>query len=301
MSQAVTGSTMLRRQLGRKLEALRKAAGLTMEKAAEDLDRARATLYRIESGAENVRFRATDVKEMLKLYGASAEDSELVLAMAAATRENKNWWHDYIGSGLPRWFQLYVGLEDAASNIRQYQAELVPGLFQTRAYTEQLLKLPNGAIDAGNDDEQQRAIQLRVERQALLTRFSAPQLSVIINEAVLRRPVGSATIMAEQLHQILKATELPNVTVRVLAFSAGLHAGMTAGAFSILEFPSDSKGREVEPPVAYLEAATGAIYLDKHHETAVYDAIWADITVRALNESRSKSLIQQVAEEYSRA
>lgn len=301
MSQAVTGSTMLRRQLGRKLEALRKAAGLTMEKAAEELDRARATLYRIESGAENVRFRAADVKEMLKLYGASDEDTELVLAMAAATRENKNWWHDYIGSGLPRWFQLYIGLEAAAASIRQYQAELIPGLLQTRAYAEQLFLMPSGAFDAQDRDGQERAIQLRVERQALLTRFSAPQLSVIINEAVLRRPVGNATIMAEQLQQILKAAELPNVTVQVLTFSAGLHAGAMSGAFSILEFPRDSNGREVEPPVAYLEAATGAIYLDKPHETAAYNTIWADMTGRALNPSRSKSLIQQVAEEYSRA
>ncbi|MEU9508457.1 helix-turn-helix transcriptional regulator [Micromonospora sp. NPDC048170] len=292
---------MLRRQLGRKLEALRKASGLTMEQAAEQLDRARATLYRIENGAENVRFRAADVREMLSLYGASDEDSELVLAMAAATRENKNWWHDYVGSGLPRWFQLYIGLEAAASSIRQYQAELVPGLLQTRAYTERLFEMPSGAIDAADTEERQRAIQLRVERQALLTRFAAPQLSVIINEAVLRRPVGTAKIMAEQLHQILKAAELPNVTVQVLTFSAGLHAGAMAGAFSILEFPRDSNGKEVEPPVTYLEAATGAIYLDKPHETATYNAIWADMTSRALNESRSKSFIQQVAEEYSRA
>ncbi|MET8260635.1 helix-turn-helix transcriptional regulator [Micromonospora sp. NPDC005205] len=292
---------MLRRQLGRKLEALRKAAGLTMEKAAEELDRARATLYRIESGAENVRFRAADVKEMLKLYGASDDDIELVLAMAAATRENKNWWHDYIGSGLPRWFQLYIGLEAAASTIRQYQAELVPGLLQTRAYAEQLFRMPGGAIEAEDHDGQQRAIQLRVERQALLTRFSAPELRVIINEAVLRRPVGSATIMAEQLHQILKAAELPNVTVQVLNFSAGLHAGAMTGPFSILGFPRDSSGKEAEPPVTYLEAATGAIYLDKPHETEAYNMIWADMTSRALNESQSKDLIQQVAEEYSRA
>ncbi|MFD6607311.1 helix-turn-helix domain-containing protein [Micromonospora chalcea] len=292
---------MLRRQLGRKLESLRKAAGLTMEKAAEELDRARATLYRIESGAENVRFRAADVKEMLKLYGASEDDTELVLAMASATRENKNWWHDYIGSGLPRWFQLYIGLEAAASDIRKYQPELVPGLFQTRAYAEQVFKMPGGSIDASDSDERQRAVQLRIERQGLLTRFSAPQLSVIMNEAVLRRPVGSATIMAEQLSQILKAAELPNVTVQVLTFSSGLHAGAMAGAFSIMNFPRDRSGKEIEPPVAYLEAATGAMYLDKPHEVAAYDAIWTDMASRALNESRSKSLIQQVAEEYSRA
>lgn len=299
MSHAVTGSTMLRRQLGRKLEALRKAAGLTMEQAAEELDRARATLYRIESGAENVRFRASDVKEMLRLYSASEEDTGLVLAMAAATRENKNWWHDYIGSGLPRWFQLYIGLEAAATKIRKYQPELIPGLLQTRDYAEQVFQMPGGSIDAADNNERERAIQLRIERQALLTRFAAPQLSVILNEAVLRRPVGSASIMIDQLHQILKATELPNVTIQVLGFSAGLHAGAMSGAFSIMEFPEDSTGREVEPPVAYLEAATGAIYLDKPHETGAYNSIWADMANRALNESRSVRLIQQVAEEYS--
>lgn len=299
MSHAVTGSTMLRRQLGRKLEALRKAAGLTMEQAAEELDRARATLYRIESGAENVRFRASDVKEMLRLYSASEEDTGLVLAMAAATRENKNWWHDYIGSGLPRWFQLYIGLEAAATKIRKYQPELIPSLLQTRDYAEQVFQMPGGSIDAADNNERERAIQLRIERQALLTRFAAPQLSVILNEAVLRRPVGSASIMIEQLHQILKATELPNVTIRVLDFSAGLHAGAMSGAFSIMEFPEDSNGREVEPPVAYLEAATGAIYLDKPHETGAYNSIWADMANRALNEFRSINLIQQVAEEYS--
>ncbi|MFG2064693.1 helix-turn-helix domain-containing protein [Micromonospora sp. NPDC048871] len=291
---------MLRRQIGRKFESLRKAAGLTMEQAAERLDRARATLHRIENGAEHVRFRQADVQQMLDLYGASDGDRELLLALTAATRENKNWWHDYIGAGLPRWFQLYVGLEAAASSIRQYEAELVPGLLQTRAYAEQVFKMPGGAIDAADQQEQQRAIQLRAERQTLLTRFSPPQLSVIINEAVLRRPVGNAAIMADQLHQIAKAAELPNVTVQVLAFSAGLHAGAMTGAFSLLEFPRDNHGREVEPPVAYLDAATGAIYLDKPHETAAYNTIWADMASRTLNESRSLSLIQQVAKEYSR-
>ncbi|WP_406075484.1 helix-turn-helix domain-containing protein [Micromonospora sp. NBC_01638] len=292
---------MLRRQIGRKFESLRKAAGLTMEQAAERLDRARATLHRIESGAEHVRYRQADVQQMLDLYGASTDDRELLLALTATTRENKNWWHDYIGSGLPRWFQLYVGLEAASTRIRQYEAELVPGLLQTRAYAEQVFNMPGGSINADDSTEQQRAIQLRVERQALLTRFSAPQLSVIINEAVLRRPVGNATIMSAQLQQILKAAELPNVTVQVLNFSAGLHAGAMAGAFSILEFPQDSNGREVEPPVTYLEAATGSMYLDKPHETATYNTIWADMSARALNESRSKSLIHELAEEYTRA
>jgi DNA-binding XRE family transcriptional regulator len=292
---------MLRRQIGRKLESLRKAAGITMEQAAERLDRARATLHRIENGAETVRFRQADVEQMLKLYEVSAEDRELVLAMTAATRENKNWWHDYIGSGLPRWFHLYIGLEAAAARIRQYEAELVPGLLQTKEYAEHVFRMPGGAIDTKDHTEQRRAIQLRLERQALLTRFSPPQLSVMLNEAVLRRPVGSAKIMAEQLNQITKASELLNVTVRVLPFSAGLHAGAMAGAFSILEFPRGKDSEEVEPTVAYLDSPTGAIYLDKPHESGAYLEIWSDMEDRALTESHSRSLIQAVAKEYGNA
>lgn len=299
MSQAVSGTTMLRRQIGRKLEALRKAAGITMEQAAEKLDRARATLHRIESGAETVRFRQADVQQMLALYGASKEDSELVLAMTAATREAKAWWHDYIGSGLPRWFHLYVGLESAASTIRQYQAELVPGLLQTQDYAQHLFSMPSGSIDEEDPEEQQRSIQLRIKRQALLTRFAPPQLSVIINEAVLRRPVGGSKIMSDQLRQIIKAAELPNVTVQILPFSSGLHAGAMSGAFSILDFPRGRDGEEVEPTVTYLEAATGAIYLDKPHETSTYERIWSDIESKALDQTESRKMIKDAAEEYS--
>ena len=301
MSQTVTGSTMLRRQIGRKIESLRKAAGLTMEQAAERLDRARATLHRIENGAESVRFRQADVRQILSLYDASAQDAELLLAMTAATRENKNWWHDYIGSGLPRWFQLYIGLENSASSIRRYEPELVPGLLQTRAYAEQVFRMPGGSIDVEDDAERERAIQLRAERQSLLTRFAPPQLSVILNEAVLLRPVGGHRVMVEQLRHLAKASELPNVTIRVLEFSVGLHAGAMAGGFSILDFPNDQHDEEVEPPVAYLEGATGAIYLDKPHESRAYNKIWTDLTERALDQSQSLTLIQQTAEEYSRA
>lgn len=301
VSQLVTGTTMLRRQIGRKLEALRKAAGLTMDQAAEELDRARATVHRIENGAQNIRFRQADVEQMLNLYGASDKDRELILAMTAATRENKNWWHDYVDSELPRWFHLYIGLETAATNIREYGAELVPGLLQTPAYADHIFQIPGGAVEPTDKAERERLVELRMERQKLLTRFAPPQLSVVLNEAVLRRPVGTASVMAEQLSQLVKASELPNVTVRVVPFSAGIHAGSMSGPFSMLDFPLDPQGRPLEPPIAYVETTTGAIYLDKPREVDVYQRIWANVDDRALNQSRSIKLIQQVAEEYSRA
>ncbi|GIG91702.1 hypothetical protein Pen02_66380 [Plantactinospora endophytica] len=122
-----------------------------------------------------------------------------------------------------------------------------------------------------------------------------------MNEAVLRRPVGSISIMAEQLRQIIKAMELPNVTIQLLPFSAGLHAGAMAGDFSILDFDQEGRGKEVEPPVTYLESATGAIYLDKAYETSAYNTIWADLSKRARTEPQSKTMIEEIAEEYSRA
>nr|WP_176737944.1 helix-turn-helix transcriptional regulator [Micromonospora inyonensis] len=289
---------MLRRQIGRKFEALRKSAGLTMEQAAERLDRARATLHRIESGAESVRFRKPDVEQMLRLYHASPEDAEVLLAMTAATRENKNWWHDYIGSGLPRWFQLYVGLEASAASIRQYEAELIPGLLQTRAYAEQVFRLPGGFGNHQDRAEHERALEARAQRQRLLTRFAPPQLDLMINEAVLRRVAGSPAIMNEQLRQIIKAAELPNVTLRIVPFSAGLHAGAMSGAFSILDFPRDSNGEALEPTITYLEAPTGAVYLDKPHETEVYNAIWSEMAGCALDEQESRDLIEHVEQEY---
>ncbi|OZV83105.1 transcriptional regulator [Micromonospora echinospora] len=301
MSQTVTGSTLLRRQIGRKFESLRKSAGLTMEQAAERLDRARATLHRIESGAESVRFRKADVEQMLRLYDAPPEECEILLAMAAATRENKNWWHDYIGSGLPRWFQLYVGLEASASSIRQYEAELVPGLLQTRAYAEQVFRTPGGSVDHEERTEHRLALDARAERQRLLTRFAPPQLDVMISEAVLRRAAGSGQIMSEQIRQMIKAAELPNVTIRVVPFSAGLHAGAMSGSFSILDFPRDATGDPLEPTVTYHETATGAVYLDKPHETTVYNAIWTELAGCALDEAASRTVLEQIEKEYTHA
>lgn len=299
MSDTV-GSALLRRYIGRRFVALRERAGLTQEEAAKRLERGRATLGRIEDGDDRVRFREIDVKAMLSLYKATEHETELLLGLTAETRNGrrKSWWHDYTETALPGWFGLYVSLEDSAETIRQYEAELIPGLLQTRAYAEQVIRVPAGYVA---EDEIERRVRVRVERQSLLTRPRAPHLSVIINEAVFKRPVGGAEVMFEQLGHLIDVQQRANVFVRVLPFAAGVHGGMAAcGPFTVLDFPSTAAGDPLEPPLAYAESLTGAMYLNKPDEVAAYRLAWDDIEKRALDQEASRAFIKELQEGYAR-
>jgi transcriptional regulator with XRE-family HTH domain len=295
----MVGSALIRRHIGRRFVALRAQAGLTQEQAAIELQRARATLGRIEEGDERVRFRDVDVRAMLELYGASPEESKMLMALTAETRNGrkKSWWHDYTESALPTWFGLYVSLEDSARTISQYESELVPGLLQTRAYAEQINSMPPGYTEA---DEVQRRVNVRLERQSLLTRPRAPHLITILNEAVLRRPVGGAAVMAEQLGHLLEMSQQAGVRVRILPWSAGAHGGMgAANSFTLLDFPDDPMSREpMEPPLVYVDTLTGAMYLNKADEVGAYRLVWADLEQRALDEAASRRMITEAMEGF---
>lgn len=285
------GSTsLIRRTIGRKLRALRERAGITQQQAAIALDKGRATLARIEDGHTAVRFREVDVRAMLTLYGASPEETADLLALTADTRNHrgKPWWHDYTETELPSWFAPYIGLEDAALRIRQYEVELIPGLLQTREYAELVVRVPDGYL---SEEEQRRRVNVRIQRQSLLVRPQAPHLEVILNEAALARPVNGGEVMAAQLRHILDVTQRASVSVRILPWAAGIHAGMAAcGPFTLLNFPTDSRGEPMEPPLAYAESLTGALYLQKPSEIAAYTMVWEDIERRSLDETASREL-----------
>lgn len=291
----MVGSALLRRYIGRRFATLRLKAGLTQEQAAGALERGRATLGRIEDGDERVRFRDIDVRAMLDVYKASQQDREILLALTAETRNGrrKSWWHDYTETALPEWFGLYVTLEDAAETIRQYEPELVPGLLQTRAYAQEVNRVPAGYI---HEDEVQRRVNVRLERQSLLTRPRAPHLSVILNETTLHRLVGDVALMKDQFEHLLNAMQRSNVSIRVLPFAAGVHGGMTS-AFTILDFPKDGPtGEPLEPPLAYVDTLTGAMYLNKPDEVSAYELAWQDLGRRALDETTSRKMITTALE-----
>jgi transcriptional regulator with XRE-family HTH domain len=292
MAETQTGSTVPRRQLGRYLHDLRVKAGLTARAAARELERSEPTLWRIENG--HTATRSLDVEQMCRLYGAGQDLTKALMALAKETRA-RGWWQAY-GDVVPEWLDLYIGLEAAANRIDWYETELVPGLFQTGDYARALIQLDHADETT---EEIARRHQLRMGRQAILRRpIDPPLLRVALRESVLRAPVGGNEIMAAQLGKLAEASELPNVSVRIVPFRAGLHFGILSGAFEILRFPVNGHGEDTEPPTVYAEMFTGALFLDKPHEVARYDQAFEAIWDTSLDDETSRELLHKAAEEW---
>jgi len=290
MTDAQAGSTVPRRQLGRYLHDLRVKTGLTARAAARELERSEPTLWRIENG--HTATRSLDVEQMCRLYGATAEMTKALMALAKETRA-RGWWQAY-GDVVPEWLDLYIGLEAAATRIDWYESELVPGLFQTGDYARALIR--EHAPDK-SDSEIDRRVELRLARQAILRRpVDPPLLRVALREPMLRCPVGGTMVMAGQLDRLAEASELPNVSLRVAPIVTGLHAGLLSGPFEILRFPVNGNGEESEPPTVYTDIYTGALYLDKPREVNRYDQAFEKIWKVALDDEASRALIRESAE-----
>ncbi|WP_433391065.1 helix-turn-helix domain-containing protein [Micromonospora sp. KLBMP9576] len=285
------GSTVPRRRLGRTLRDLRTEAGITLDAAAEALECSRQKVWRIESGLGSVR--GVDVRAMCELYGATAELTRALTAVAGETRA-KGWWHAY-GDAIPDWFELYVGLESAASQLRFYKNSLVPGILQTRDYALGIYRIDQPDL---SEEDRERAVELRLQRQSLLTRRlpRAPQVQVVLCESVLLRPVGSPTTMTDQLGHLLEEGRLPNVSVRVLPLAAGPHHGAVGGEFVLLDFPLGNRSVP-DPSVVYSESWTGSLYLDRPAEFAAYEKVWSGLLRLALDEEQSRQLIIKIVGE----
>lgn len=271
------------RRLVIELKQFREAAGLTGEQVAEQMGWSAAKVYRIEG--DRVRVLARDVQRLLKLYGIEGEQRDAVMELARLARV-KDWWHQYSGA-IPEWFQFYVGLEAAASAMQEYNAELVTGLLQTEPYIRAVMAAAMRA-DTG-DDEMERQIKVRIQRQKRLTAPDAPALWVVLNEAALHRQVGGPAVMRAQLAHIADVAGLGNVTVQVLPYTAGAHPAML-GSFTVMQFP-DPADRDV----VYLEAETGALYLEKQEDVRRYSLILDYLRAQALGPAESGALIARLA------
>ncbi|MDT0308004.1 helix-turn-helix transcriptional regulator [Streptomyces sp. DSM 44917] len=283
---------MPRRQLGRHLRELRQQARFTVRAAARALEWSEPKIWRIETGQTSLR--SHDVHTMCTIYGAPAELTEALMALAKETK-SKGWWHAY-GDVIPEYFDVYVGLEEAAASLSVYESDVVHGLLQTEDYARQIIRTHFHDI---GDEELDRRVQLRIERQTLVTRVTAPpMLRVVLSEATLRRPIGGHRCMAAQLAHLVYVSELPNLDLRVAPFAAGPHAGIMTGPFIILRFPPSGDGTEAEPPTVYADGFTGGLYLDKPPEVQRYDAAFQEIWQASLDEQASRRLLAEVAGSY---
>ena len=283
-AQPGSGPTVLRILLGSQLRMLREVKGITREEAGYAIRASGSKISRMELG--RVSFKERDVTDLLKLYGVDEDETATLVALAIQAN-SPGWWHKY-GDVLPDWFQVYVGLEEAASLIRLYEVQFVPGLLQTADYARAVVRLGQ---PAAAPEEIGRRISLRIGRQELLTKPGGPRLWAIVDEAALRRPIGGKEVMRAQLEQLILATEEPQVTLQVMPFRSGGHAA-EAGAFTIMRFPEPDL-----PDVVYLEQLTSALYLDKRDDVEKYTEVMERLSVESESPERSVDILSGMLEE----
>lgn len=268
------------RRLASELRRLREqVARLTIEQAAGQLGWSKSKLSRIETG--RTRAKPAEVGIALELYGGTTAEERAELIELARDAQKRGWWRQY-----PDVFTgAFVGLESGAKRIRKWETQLVPGLLQTGDYARAVIR--SGLPDKDEADVQRR-VQGRMMRKELLSRPAAPSLHVILDEAVLHRPIGGHEVMRGQLREVLATAERPNVTIQVLPFEAGAHAGLE-GPFVVLSFPE-----KVDPDVVYTEVMAGDIYLESADEVARFNLAFERLRNAALDPQESAKLIADV-------
>jgi transcriptional regulator with XRE-family HTH domain len=273
--------TLRRRQLGMELRRLREAAGVTIEHVAERLECSTSKISRIETGHTGATPR--DVRDIANVYGTPAEEADQLLQIAREARQ-KGWWQLY-GAVLTG---AYVGLEAAADSVRSYEALVVPGLLQTEDYASAMIRAARPDI---NSSEVDKRVRVRLNRQSLLTQEDPLDLWVVLDEAVLHRAVGGRVVMRQQLDYLVEAAELPNVTMQVLPFAAGAHAGMD-GTFILLRYADSSSQNFV-----FAANAAGGLFLEKDEELTRYSFIFDHLRASALRPDESVLTIARLAKE----
>lgn len=277
---SVSGPTVRRMQVGARLRRLREAKGVSREDAGWAIRASESKISRMELG--RVGFKHRDVADLLTLYGVEDEKERAdVLALARAANA-PGWWHPY-GDLLAPWFQNYLDLESAAILIRTYEIQFVPGLLQTEAYARAVVQIGYGDADP---QEIERRVRLRMARKEVLNRADGPRLWAVIDEAVLRRPIGGVHVLREQILALIEACKMPSVRLQVIPFGAGGHAA-AGGAFSILRFPD----REM-PDVVYIEHLTSAFYLEKREDVESYVAAVARLFIEAEPPDRTPDVLR---------
>jgi transcriptional regulator with XRE-family HTH domain len=263
------GPTVPRRLLGAQLRRLREERRITLEDAGEVIRASGSKMSRMETG--RVGFKDRDVADLLTFYGVTDEYQRIALHELARSASAHGWWHDY-SDVLPTWFEAYIGLEEAATSIRTYEIQFVPGLLQTEDYARAVTLLGHQGAPAA---EIEQRVGLRMARQALLAKPRPVHLWAVLDEAVLRRAAGRPGVMRRQLQHLLEAADRPNVTIQIIPFAAGAHAA-AGGPFSILRFAE----RDL-PDVVYLEQLASALYLDKRETVDHYMAVMDRLCLEA--------------------
>jgi transcriptional regulator with XRE-family HTH domain len=276
---AQNGPTAIRIALGAQLRRLREASNLTTAEAAEAIRATHSKISRLERGRSGARQR--DIADLLTLYGVTdtAEREEMLLLARQAN--TPGWWQQY-SDILPKWLELYIGLERAVSIIRTYEVQFIHGLMQTEDYARAVILIANSHLPAAEVD---RRVSVRMKRQQMLTEPDAPELWAVLDEAALRRVPCGRKEMRAQLEHLLEITELPNVTLQIVPFDVGPHSA-AGGPFTILRFSEPDV-----PDVVYLEQLNSAVYLDQPDDVLSYMTVMNQLCVQAETGAASRTIL----------
>jgi transcriptional regulator with XRE-family HTH domain len=270
--------------LGKRLRQLREQAGVSFEEAARAIEVTPLTVRRIEKA--EVGLRIPYVKELLRTYGVPATEIDDFLALAREANQ-PGWWYKY-RDVLPEWFSAYVSLESEASVIRLYEPHYVPGLLQTNDYATALMRV--GFPNESKEDVARR-VALRTRRQDLLAKPDAPAIWAILDETVLRRPVGGAEVMRAQIDRLQEALDMPKVRIQVMRFGVGAHPG-AFGPFHHFRF-----GFSELPDVIYTESLAGAVYVDRPGDVVTYLEVLDRMSVQAEPVARTRAILAELRKE----
>lgn len=269
--------TVRRRRLALALKRLRDQSGMTADEAAKVVGISKSALSRIENAQVSVM--PPVASKLLELYGVEDADIEALVQVAREARK-RGWWQAY-DDVLPEWFEVYVGLEAEAAEIKTLQHQLIPGLLQTAEYARAVISAEHP--DA-SDEEIYRRVELRMKRQKT---ENGPKLWIVLDEAALHRPVGGNEVMKAQLQRLVKTGKHSGVTIQVLPFASGEHASM-GSAFSILSFPEPA-----DPGIVYVETRAGSLYLEGQ-QVKEYSTIFQHLVATALGQKESAAMITDV-------
>ncbi|MEU5683705.1 helix-turn-helix domain-containing protein [Streptomyces venezuelae] len=277
------GPAVRRRQLGAELRALRVQAGLTSSQAAARAGWHQSKVSRIETGRSGVK--AADVRLLLEVYQVQDPQlSELLIAFTGVDDPGAgrhHWWKAYRDL-LPATYRDFISLESQASWMRTLETAVVPGLLQTPAYARAVTRAALGGVPEKQVDA---LVEVRLARQDVLRADPPLRLNVIMDEAVLRRPVGGAEVFAEQLNWLRQASLLPHVELQVLPFAAGEHVGLI-GSFVIFSFPDIA-----DLDVVVLDHLTSSLYLERKEDLQAYSEAYLSLQVQALSPEDSTEFI----------
>jgi transcriptional regulator with XRE-family HTH domain len=282
------GPAVPRLRLGAELRRLRDEAGMLIEQVAEALECSPSKISRLETGKGIPRVR--DVRDILTLYGVREDEEWERLLRLAREGQQQGWWEEYAEVLKPEAAQRpdhignLIALESDATAVLTFQLAVVPGLLQTEDYARAVLT--EGFRDRHDASEIDRLVELRMRRKQVLHREGEPlRLHCVLDEAVIRRTVGGRDVMAGQLQALIDASEQPNITLQVVPFDAGVHAGM-AGSFMVLEFADSAEHDRV-----YLEGHAGVTYIEHPADVQDYQQLFADVSSRAPSERESVELV----------